>query len=218
MMGAMHTMAGVALVALLVATGACSDDDPESSAQSTTTTSAAACEPDDLDPDELEAATVEVVPDGFELQPIEDYDTGPSDQAKAISDDSEDGAEAALAEFRRGYQWIWTDAADSQLISFVYEFCDGDAAQGYVDRGLEFADQQATEAGYEITEFDVPDLDRESALTAAGDGARVAFVDVLEGPFYVRTQAFFPDTADAAEVQAYAGDLAVAQVEALDDV
>jgi len=213
----MRTIAGVALFALLVA-GACGDDDSESSSdatEETTTTSTSECEADDLDPEELESATVEDVPDGFERQPDDAGDTGPSDQAKAITDDGEDGAEEALAEFRRGYQWLWEDADGNQLISFVYEFCDESGAMGYMDRGKELTESEATD----VTEFDVAGLEGEATGVGTGDGYQFAYVDVLDGASYVRTMAFTEQGsgASATDLQTWTGDLATAQLEALDE-
>jgi hypothetical protein len=217
MMQAMRTIAGVALVALLAA-GACGDDDSESSSdtteEATTTTASGECQADDLDPEELESATVDDVPDGFERQPDDAGDTGPSDQAKAISDDGEDGAEEALAEFRRGYQWLWEDANGNQLISFVYEFCDEGAATGYMDRGKELTESDATD----VTEFDVAELEDEATLAGSGDGYRFAYVDVLDGASYIRTMAFTDEASgtSATDLQTWTGELAVAQLDALD--
>jgi len=213
----MRTTAGVALVALLMA-GACSDDDAESGAdtteETTTTTAPSECQADDLDPEELESATVEDVPDGFERQPDDAGDTGPSDQAKAISDDGQDGAEEALAEFRRGYQWLWEDADGNQLISFVYEFCDVGGATGYLDRGSELTESEATD----VTEFDVAGLEGEATGAGSGDGYQFAYVDVLDGATYIRTMAFTEQGSgtSATDLQTWTGDVAAAQLEALD--
>lgn len=212
----MRTIAGVALVALLAA-GACGDDSESSSdttEESTTTTAPSECVADDLDPEELESATVEDAPAGFERQPDDEGDTGPSDQAKAISDDGEDGAEEALAEFRRGYQWLWENADGSQLISFVYEFCDEGGATGYMERGRELTESEATD----VTEFDVAGLEGEATSAGSGDGYQFAYVDVLEGASYIRTMAFTEQASgtSSTDLQTWAGELAMAQLEALD--
>jgi hypothetical protein len=215
----MRTIAGVALLALLVA-GACGDDDVESSSdtteQTTTTAASSECDADDLDPEELESVTVEDVPDGFERQPDDAGDTGPSDQAKAISDDGQEGAEEALAEFRRGYQWLWEDAEGNQLISFVYEFCDEAGAAGYLERGKALTESEVTD----MTEFDVPGLEGETTGTGSGDGYQFAYVDVLDGASYIRTMAYADESSATSpeDVQTWSGDLAVAQLEALAEV
>lgn len=210
-------IAWVALAVLLIAVGCANESDDSDSASTTAAETASTatdvvCEPDDLDAAELEALTVDDVPDGFERQPDDVGDTGPSDLAKAISDDGHEDAEEVITElgFRRGYQWLWEPSEPGeQLVSFVYEFCDEDGARGYAARGAELTETEA--AG--VARFDVPGLDEHAAATGAGDGYQYAYVDVVEGPFYVRIMTFTEATesrTDALETRS--GALVIAQL------
>jgi hypothetical protein len=111
--------------------------DPTSRGAETTRT-VAGCRADDANPEELGALIAYDVPEGFRLQPHSAGDTGPSDLAKAIRDDQAEGAERALrdARFRRGYQWLWTNDRDDEIIVFLYEFCEPEGARAYVNRAV----------------------------------------------------------------------------------
>jgi hypothetical protein len=205
----------VALCLLVTLTGACSDDSSDDGAEDTTTT-VPECEADDLDAEELEGAIVAAVPDGYELQPDDVGDTGPSDLAKAIRDDGQDDAEEQLTKlkFRRGYQWLWTNDANEQLLSFVYEFCEAQGATGYARRAEELTEPGATE----VVDFEVPMLDDvEAARTGLGEDGqyRFAYVDSIVGRNHVRTMTFGPPTSDPAALQNRVTALAVAQTAAL---
>jgi len=215
-------IAGVVLAIALTA-GACAneadgpDGAPTTVEDTTSTTAEAACAPDDLDPAELEALTVDDLPAGYERQPDDVGDTGPSDLAKAIRDDGHDDAEQVLTDlrFRRGYQWLWDDGAGSTLISFVYEFCDGDGAEGYVERGQALTEAEATG----VDSFDVPALDEEATAVGTGDGDyQFAYVDVVEGPFYIRVMTFTqPPAPSTAGLEERSGALAIAQLAEVED-
>ena len=73
----------------------------------------------------------------------------------------------------------------------------------YLERGEELTESEATE----VTEFDVPELDGEAAATGLGDGGayRYAFVDIVDGPFYVRIMAFDNPDTDPAGLEEHAG-------------
>ena len=193
----MRRTACLALAVLTLLPAACGDDDDagdDAATEETTTTTAApdatgttapgaVCDPVALDAAALADARPDGVPAGYELQPEAVGDTGPSDLAKAAEDDGEDGAEAALrdARFRRGYQWLWISEDDSQLVGFVYEFCDEAGAGAYRDRGL-------TRTG--LTEFAVEADGSEALQGAEGrSGATgpvgAARVLVVRGPYLV---------------------------------
>jgi hypothetical protein len=191
----MRRTACLALALLTLLPAACGDDDDTGDAAEETTTTTAApdatgttapgvvCDPVALDAAALADARPDGVPAGYELQPEAVGDTGPSDLAKAAEDDGEDGAEAALsgARFRRGYQWLWISDDDSQLIGFVYEFCDEAGAGAYRDRGL-------SRTG--LTEFPVETDGSEALQGAEGrSGATgpvgTARVLVVRGPYLV---------------------------------
>ena len=146
--------AAILLASITLVLGACSDDEPvavedassESEPDATSTTaphssssSASSCEADDADPGELESLIIDDVPEGFTPEPDSVGDTGPSDLAKAVRDDGSDDAEDTLTElrFRRGYQRLWTNDAEDELIVFLYEFCDAAGAREYADRSVD---------------------------------------------------------------------------------
>ena len=118
----------------------------------------------------------------FIVQPDEAFDTGPSDLAKAVADDGGDDASEVLMSlgFRRGYQRIWTDDLENQVIVFVYEFCDAAGASAYVDRAIELRKSQAG-----ARPVSVPLLEDGSGYVF-GDGDYLgASVDVAVGPYVV---------------------------------
>jgi len=192
------------------------DDEPSTTTEVTTTEATTGCAADDADADELGALAVEAVPDGYDLQPDDVGDTGPSDLAKAASDDGGADAEKALTDlrFRRGYQWLWTSAANEQIVSFVYEFCDGDGAAGYLERGQDLLASDPRSASVEVLE--VPELEGEVAFAGEVDGTATTAIDMIEGAYYLRVLAY----ADAGalpldELNARASAVMVAQLREL---
>ena len=134
----------VLLAVALVSCGGSEADDSEAATTVTTrapapspssTTTTRPCVAGDLDPRVLEPLIVEDV-DGFRQQPDEVGDTGPSDLAKAIRDDGEPDAEPTLQGdgFRAGYQRLWVNDTDEELVLFVYEFCKPDGTRRYAGR------------------------------------------------------------------------------------
>lgn len=212
-------LVGTALAVTIAAT-ACSDksdpvtiDDPGTTT-TTTAEPADGCAADDKNADEMISLTVEAVPEGFELQPDDVGDTGPSNLDKAASDDGEDDAERTLTDlkFRRGYQWLWATAAEEQIVSFVYEFCNGAGARGYLERGQEIVAADPVEP----VVFDVPELEGEVAFAGEDQGSAVAVVDMVDGPYYVRIFAYATaGSLPADALNARAGAVMVAQLEQL---
>lgn len=175
----------------------------------TTTTRAKACEADDRDPRELEPVMVAEV-DGFQRSPDEVGDTGPSDLAKAIRDDGQPDAEAVLegTGFRRGYQRLWTNDAEDELVLFLYEFCKDDGAQQYAGRAAET-----------LAELGVTPID----TGGVGSGFMVRQPDLLgiwvaasEGPALVQVIAYAGSDADPAGVRDRAVELVAAQLARLE--
>jgi len=204
------------LVLAAFAAAACGGGSDSGAAQSTstteprtTTTRATACEADDRDPRELEPVMVAEV-GGFRRSPDEVGDTGPSDLAKAIRDDGQPDAEAVLegTGFRRGYQRLWANDADEELVLFLYEFCKADGAEQYAGRAAET-----------LAELGVLPID----TGGVGTGFMVRRPDLLgiwvaasEGPALVQAIAYAGSDADAAVVRQRAVDLVVAQLARLE--
>lgn len=80
------------------------------------------------------------VPKEFKVMDDDYGDTGPSDLAKAVRDDSPDSDETVkdsmVADgFVHGYQRLWqVDSDDRQIIVFLYEFKKEDGANSFVKR------------------------------------------------------------------------------------
>jgi hypothetical protein len=175
------------LVPALLA-GACGDDDDKGSTatkrrvpttadavtpttEGTGGTSAAAA---------LEPLLITDVPAGFVRQSDDVGDTGPSDLAKAIRDDGEDDARDALtkAGFVAGYQRLWVNAEDDELILFLYQFKDEAGTASYEARTLD---------GLEgATAFDVPGVPDAKGLEHSDDDVSAAVIVFTKGPYLVQ--------------------------------
>jgi hypothetical protein len=72
------------------------------------------------------------------VQPDSVGDTGPSDFTKAVLDDgSPDAASALTADiFVRGYQRLWMNPAQDQIVVFLYQFHDAAGARAYYRRSV----------------------------------------------------------------------------------
>jgi hypothetical protein len=86
----------------------------------------------------LETLLVTAVPSGYRAQPDDVGDTGPSDLAKAASDDGDPDATAVLtsAGFVAGYQRLWVNQNDDELIVFLYQFAQPAGATSYNERSI----------------------------------------------------------------------------------
>jgi hypothetical protein len=213
-------------VCFALTAGACAsraDDGPLAAPESTSTsvddsstvptspsdTTTDECRPGDLDPTDLEPLML-AERDGFDLEPDDVGDTGPSDLAKAISDDEQPDAAAVMQElgFRRGYQRYWTNSAGGGLVVFVYEFCDGLGAVGYGNRVFDFVDG--------LTPFEVVGATGARGISGTRDGALVAYASRVAGPTLVLTVASGPEgTVLLREVQSRATALLADQIAAL---
>lgn len=145
------------------------------------------CAVDDADPRELEALITDTVPEGFTQEPDTAGDTGPSDLAKAVRDDGLDDAREVLTRFRfrRGYQRLWTNAADDELIVFLYEFCDPAGVQRYIDRSL--AEISSTDSPLEP--FEPEGVEADVAFRAERDGFGAVVLQTGKGSFDVQVVA-----------------------------
>lgn len=185
------------VVAGVFVLGACGGDgDPSDSDSSVTSTQAdASCAADDADADGLEPLMLDDFAPAFTVQPDEAFDTGPSDLAKAVADDGQDDAREVLTSlgYRRGYQRIWTDDEENQVIVFVYEFCDSAGANAYADRAVEIRERQPG-----ARPVSVPALTSASGYVFRHDNYLGASVDVAVGPHVVTavangtTETMFP--------------------------
>ena len=132
----------------------------------------------------LEALLISAVPDGFVRQPDSVGDTGPSDLAKAIRDeDSPDAARVLKNDrFLRGFQRLWMNPAQDQIIVFLYQFA---TPAGAADFYRYSVGREVTTAPSKIVRFAVPGLPRSSSTgMAAREGNRAfALAAAATGPF-----------------------------------
>ncbi len=116
----------IARVVVLAATlSACSSSSKPASAPVTSTTARApTSRPVPASFAELADRIITRVPSGYVQQPFDVGDTGPSDLAKAARDDGERNATQVFRSegFVRGYQQLWVDEKQRQIIVFVYQF------------------------------------------------------------------------------------------------
>jgi hypothetical protein len=135
----------------------------------------------------LEALLIAKVPAGFVRQPDDFGDTGPSNLAKAARDDGEPGAVKALRaeRFLRGYQRLWMNAADDQIIVFLYQFVDTSGAAADYRRSLR---EEGSSAPRGASRFAIPGLSPSHATGfAAAVGSRsVAVAIAVTGTFVMQ--------------------------------
>jgi hypothetical protein len=126
------------------------------------------------------------VPAGYQVQPDDVGDTGPSDLAKAARDDGQPGAMQQLKSegFLRGYQRLWINDSEDQIIAFLYQFSTStDARANYVR-----ADRLLTKERRSAARFSVPALPQSNAsgAFAAIDDGYAAVVIATSGPFVLQ--------------------------------
>lgn len=88
---------------------------------------------------QLAALLIMNPPPDFVVQPDSVGDTGPSDLAKAASDDGKPDATTALTAdgFVAGYQRLWATQDNRRLIVFLYQFRDAAGAAAYRKRTID---------------------------------------------------------------------------------
>jgi hypothetical protein len=133
----------------------------------------------------LEAKLVQDVP-GFELQPDDVGDTGPSDLAKAQRDDGTKAGADLLVEngFRLGYQKLFVNDAGDQIIIFAYEFRTAAGATAHCK-----ADARRTESqmgGNMTDDVAVPGVPTDFAKAGTEDGFTATIIQFATGPYCVR--------------------------------
>lgn len=211
---------GLAVAVLAVGLVACSAPDPgddgaiglatTTEAETSSTTRPVACVAGDMDPRLLAPLVVEDVP-GFSQEPDSTGGTGPSDLAKAISDDGQPDADRVLNEtgFRAGYQRLWSNNADDRLVIFVYEFCKEDGAQSYAQRGATVFER----AGAPIQPVVGPSAG--SGFTLVDGDVRGLWLSATSGTVLVQVIAYSRQTDDPDALLQRADDLLAAQLGAI---
>lgn len=160
--------------------------------------------------DDMERLLISDLPTGFEQVPDSEFDTGPSDLAKAVVDDGAADAEDVLvaAGFVRGYQRAWqtADGSDRVIVS-LYEFSNVDGAASYRDRGLAALEDDSS---MEVVPFDVasvPEASGRSLTNLESAGGQAALVVFTKDVHLVQVTVIGPtDEANQALAQQLAQD------------
>jgi hypothetical protein len=153
-------------------------------AAETTVPSATAAPSGDLD-----ALLITSLPAGFTQMDDIEVDTGPSDFAKAVSDDGGTDAEEVLtsAGFVNGYQRAWQgDDGNARIVVFLYQFSKDDGAASYADRSIEGFD---ADPSIEPTPFDIaeiPGARGRSMTNLEADGDTAVAVVFTKGGYLVQ--------------------------------
>ena len=157
---------------------------PTSSPSSITTSPAAVTTVAEQPAVDLEALLSRRVPSGFRLTSFDEGDTGPSDLEKAVRDDELPDAREVLtrAGFVAGFQHLWVNSSDDEIILFLYLFRDNAGAVQYRDRTL--ADIR-TGLTADVSAFDagVPDS---AAFEGSDEETAGAVVLFVKGPYVMQ--------------------------------
>jgi hypothetical protein len=190
----MRPMLAVAAAAIAVSTGAaaCSGSDaatttttgttpattasPSTSASSSTTVPPSTVTTTAVT-NQLAAATMLDIP-SFKLQPETDTNSGPSDLAKAASEDNSSGAQAELTAdgFMGGYRRVWGGASNDAVIAILYQFATPDGAKHYLDYSLAGLPQNTQH-------FEVSDVPGATGLTTTTSDSAAAAVVGVQGSY-----------------------------------
>jgi hypothetical protein len=135
------------------------------------------------------------VPAGYEQQPDNVGDTGPSDFEKAVRDEGSPDARRVLEAdgFVAGYQRLWTRDEDGTIIDFVYRFSAPGGAEHYRDRTL--ASFREETEGAQVSELSVPDVPGARGVRIVEDDEHTAVVFVARNGFLGQIVVIGPDAA-----------------------
>ena len=148
-------MKAAACLLVLLTLGACAEEDPPKMATPSTTAPTEFVEPvpttSPVNPD-IQAFLIADVPPGYRLAAEGLGDAGPIDLEKAIREDGDPDAREALTEagFDTGYQRVWVNDQEDEIVDYLYRFRDDDGAQRYSAR---LSEGSTAEDGF--TEFPV---------------------------------------------------------------
>ena len=118
--------------------------------------------------DRLEALLITNLPAGYVRQDDGINDTGPSDLAKALADETSAEGENVLraSGFVHGYQRLWTTQTGNRIIVFLYQFATPQGAAAHRDEGVHTAEKNLGATG--ATAF---------TIAAIPDAASYSFID-----------------------------------------
>jgi hypothetical protein len=134
----------------------------------------------------LEALLITDVPTGFVQQADNVGNTGPSDLAKAASDDGGANATAVLTAdgFEGGYQRLWTDSTPTNLIAYIYVFSNPTGAANYEQRLASALNSQPS--GSVTHPFTVNGVTGATGVYGTASGSPVVAVVVAKGDYLVQ--------------------------------
>lgn len=140
--------------------------------------------------DALVARLLVELPPGYERQPDDVGDTGPSDLDKAVRDDGAPDARQVLEAdgFVAGYQRMWAKDQEGLIVDFVYQFSSPAGAVHYRDRTLQ---SLAGEPG--ATELAVPGVPGATGVRIVEDDEHTAVVFVTRGGLLGQVVVVGPD-------------------------
>ncbi|MCU1376165.1 MAG: hypothetical protein JWO68_3451 [Actinomycetia bacterium] len=141
----------------------------------------------------LEGRLISDVPAGWEQQPDDVGDTGPSDLEKAVRDDGQDDARQVLTAdgFVAGYQRLWAKGEDGQIIDFLYQY---DTAEGAAHQNARMAQLNSQpEAGVTEEPFAVPGIPGATGSHLSGPDGSAAFVMFTRDGYAVQLRVNGPE-------------------------
>ena len=143
-----------ACLLVLVVLGACAEDEPPKMATPSTTSPAAIAAVSTTSPvtPELQAFLISDVPAGYSQSTEGLGDAGSVDLEKAVREDGDPDARDVLtaAGFDAGYQRVWVNPQEDEIVDYLYRFRDAAGAKRYTDR---LSEGSTEEDGF--TEFPV---------------------------------------------------------------
>jgi hypothetical protein len=169
----------ILVVVAAVAVSACGSPSSSVSQRNTTPTPASVASG-------LEALLITDLPTGYVQQPDSVGSTGPSDLAKAASDDGGPNATAVLTAdgFEGGYQRLWKDSSPTNLIAYIYVFSNPTGAANYEQRVVSALGSQP--GGSLSHPFTVSGVPGASGLYGTASGSPVVAVAVAKGDYLVQ--------------------------------
>jgi hypothetical protein len=144
---------------------------------------------------DLEGLLVTSLPAGFTQLDDSDVDTGPSDFAKAVSDDGGTDAEEVLTStgFVSGFQRAWeSEDGSTRIVVFLYEFSKAEGAATYRDRVVEPFETDATLTAVPFDVNGIPDAIGRSLTNLVSEGDLAAAVVFSSGVHLVQVAVLGP--------------------------
>lgn len=181
-----------------------------STTTSPTTTASSLVDQTVVAADPLEALLISSVPVAFTRVDDNEAGTGPSDLAKAVSDDGRSDAEAVLTEagFMGGYQRAWqTDDQSTFVVVFLYQFSSPEGAVAYGDRAIKAFDTDTTLTSKAFEVADIPDAKGRSLINLNTGGGLAASISFTKDGYLVQLNVIGPtDDANQTLAQQLAAD------------